>query len=294
VILAVTNPDANVTFHFQIVLQAWAVGVPRRTHVLVMQYEEYFELAERNGWRVSDLDWSALEADDAAGLVGELDRSALQGTAVIEHGVPHYAEVWSLVEDLRKNWQLWQFTTLWTGEEHRHSYALQKACAVLGLAGEIEHDLHAVAEFPFAERQKQSCVDDCYRSVPGMLTYAIIQELATNHFYLMAAKQSRSPFLAKLFRLIAGDEMRHHCFYRDALRDAYQASADKPWFCDQVFRAARAFKMPHLIYGLQVAFFERGGWDIGVEVKVQLARCFAFDGTLIERMIAAYAPPAAA
>src|SRR5687768_12409171 len=168
-----------------------------------MQYEDYYELAERNGWRVADLDWSALEAEHAAGLVSDDDRAAVRGTAVIEHGVPHYAEVWSLVEGLRANWQLWQFTTLWTGEEHRHSYALKKACAVLGIESS---DFEAVAEFDFAAKQKASCLDDCYRSVAGMLTYAIIQELATNHFYLLAAKATKSPFLAKLFRLIAGDE----------------------------------------------------------------------------------------
>ena len=38
-----------------------------------------------------------------------------------------------------------------------------------------------------------------------------------------AAKRSKSPFLAKLFKLIAGDEMRHHCFYRDALKEPLSA-----------------------------------------------------------------------
>jgi acyl-[acyl-carrier-protein] desaturase len=212
-----------------------------------MQYEAYYELAERNGWRVSDLDWDQLQRDVDAGAISDHDRGALQGTAVIEHGVPHYAEVWSLVEHLRDHWQLWQFTTLWTGEEHRHSFALKKTCEVLGVADEIERDFEAVAEFPFAREQKQSCELDCYRSVPGMLTYAIIQELATNRFYLTAAKRSNSPFLKKLFTLIAGDEMRHHCFYRDALHTAYETSTDRAWFVEQVFPATQAIKMPHLI-----------------------------------------------
>lgn len=261
-----------------------------------MLYEEYYELAERTGWRVSDLDWSQLQADVDAGLVSDFDRSALTGTAVIEHGVPHYAEVWSLVEGLRDHWQLWQFTTLWTGEEHRHSYALKKACDQLGLA--IEDELDAVATFPFATTQKQSCELDCYRTIAGMLTYAMIQELATNRFYLMAAKRSSSPFLKRLFTLIAGDEMRHHCFYRDTLRATYEASPDRAAFIDQVFRATQAFKMPHLIYNLQTSFFEGGNWMIGDDLVIQLGRCFSFDLGLLARLVAARtsvaAPPAAA
>lgn len=253
-----------------------------------VKYEQYYELAERHGWRVTDLDWRCLQEESAAGLISDLDRAALLGTAVIEHGVPHYSEVWALVEKLRENWELWQFTTLWTGEEHRHSYALKKACEVLGIADRIATDLATVCSFRFADAQKQSCVDDCYKSVPGMLAYAIIQELATNHFYLAIAKRSASSFVKDLFTRIAGDEMRHHVFYRDALREGFAMASDPVWYSDQVYRAARAFKMPHLIYQLQVPFFEGGGLMIGIDLRVQLARCFSFDPTLLGRLMRDY------
>jgi len=249
-------------------------------------YEQYYELAERHGWRVTDLAWNRLEEEAAAGLVSDLDRAALHGTAVIEHGVPHYSEVWSLVDGLRENWDLWQFTTLWTAEEHRHSHVLKKACQVLGIADGIAADLATVEHFAFAEAQKRSCDDDCYRSVPGMLTYAIIQELATNRFYLMVAKRTASPFLKDLFTRVAGDEMRHHVFYRDALRAGFATSPDPGWYSDQVYRATRAFQMPHKIYQLQEAFFDGGDWAIEQELYVQLARCFSFDPTLLGRLMA--------
>jgi hypothetical protein len=252
-----------------------------------MRYEQYYELWERNTWRVSDLDWNDLTADVNAGLVSDFDRSAVAGTAVIEHGVPHYAEVWGLVENLRDHWELWQFTTLWTADEHRHSFALEKASKHL----ELEHvmpELEAVTKFKFAVAQKESCPDDCYRSVPGMLTYAVIQELATNHFYLMAAKRTKSPFLKELLTLIAGDEMRHHCYYRDALKQYYAESTDKAWYADQTWRAIQAFKMPHLIYNMQVDFFEGGDWTVSGDLKAQLARCFNFDDTLMSRLVAQY------
>jgi hypothetical protein len=251
-----------------------------------MRFDEYFALAETHSWRVNELDWTELQADLDAGLVSDFDRDAVVGTAVIEHGVPHYGEVWNLVEGLRDHWELWQFTSLWTGEEHRHSYALKKAADALGITLRIEDDLDVVSHFDFANRQKQSCPLDCYRSVPGMLTYAVIQELATHKFYSMAAKRSSSPFLKKLFGLIGADEMRHHVFYRDALRDGYTAAADKPGYSDQVRAAAQSFKMPHLIYNLQMGFFEGRDFAIGQEIMPQLARCFSFDMSLLARLAA--------
>lgn len=257
---------------------------------MVMTFEEYYELSEKTGWRTTDLDWDALRRDQDAGLVSEFDHQALLGTAVIEHGVPHYGEVWTLVQDLRKHWELWQFTTLWTGEEHRHSYVLKKTCDALGITRRIEDDLKKVTEFRFAETQKASCPTDCYRTVPGMLAYTVIQELATNKFYTLAQKRAKSPFLKRLFQLIAGDEMRHHVFYRDMMHHLYQASgAQREEYSEQVFRAVRAFRMPHLVYALQMDFFEDGDWTIGtlgkIAFKAQLARCFSFDGHLLRRLI---------
>lgn len=259
-----------------------------------MRYDEYYELSEKHRWDVHQIDWAALASDAREGRISDFDREALVGTAVIEHGVPHYAEVWSRVTRLREDWELWQFTTLWTGEEHRHSYALKKACETIGLTGAIEPELDRVSQFPFAEAQKASCEDDCYSTIPGMLTYAMIQELATHRFYTMAAKRVTSPTLRTLFHEIGSDEMRHHVFFRETLRARYEASDDKAWFSDQVFRATQAFKMPHLIYHQQEAFFEGGDWEIGLEMKVQLARCFSFDYGLLARLMADNPPKSAA
>lgn len=253
-----------------------------------MRYEEYYELTEKNSWKVSDLDWELLAEEDRNGLVTAADRAALVGTAVIEHGVPHYAEVWSLVEGLRKHWDLWQFVTLWTGEEHRHSFALKKACTVLGETVPLEADLDVVRDIAFAEKQKQSCPEDCLRTVPGMVTYATIQELATYKFYSTAAKRTASTVLRRLFTEIGADEMRHHVFYREALHEGYAQATDRAWYVDRVAEATGAFVMPHAIYQLQVAFFENGSWNLGPEVVPQLARCFSFDQDLMRRLAAAH------
>lgn len=259
-----------------------------------MRYDEYFELSEQHGWRARDLDWSGLERESREGLVTAADRAALVATATIEHGVPHYAEVWSLVEDLRAHWELWQFVTLWTGEEHRHSYVLKKACDVVGDAAVLGADLDVVSGFAFAEGQKAICPQDCLRTVPGMVTYAVIQELATHRFYTMAAKRTQSTALRTLFSEIAGDEMRHHVFYREALREGFEQTADKPAYIDRIIEATKAFGMPHTIYQLHVDFFESGDWPIGPEILPQLARSFSFDGDLLRRLAASRMPQPAA
>ena len=258
-----------------------------------MRYEEYFELSEKTGWRVTDLDWDALDADDKAGLISDFDREVLLGSAVIEHGVPHYADVWGMVDKLHQDWELWQFTTLWTGEEHRHSYALKKACDRLGIGNAIAGDLTVVREMAFAQRQKDTCPTNCYSTIPGMLAYAVIQELATARFYHYAAKRTESPFLKKLLNLIGTDEMRHHVYYRNSLKACYELSPDKAWYVDRVFESTQSFKMPHLIYHLREEFFERADWTSAGEILPQLAKCFAFDMTLLARLAAVY-PVAAA
>jgi hypothetical protein len=193
-----------------------------------------------------------------------------------------------MVAGLRKHWDLWQFTSLWTGEESRHAFALDKACHVLAVDKAIAGDLDLVSHFPFASTQKASCPSDCYRSVAGMLTYTVIQELATQKFYSLAAKQTKSPFLRKMFNLIGADEMRHHVFYREALAELHATAADPAAYSDEVFHAVRSFRMPHLVYDVQTDFFENGGWSIGtlgkVAFKAQLARCFAFDARLLARL----------
>ena len=252
-----------------------------------MRYAEYYELSEKNGWRTTDLDWSALRRDQDEGKISEVDRGALLGPAVIEYGVPHYAEVWTLVSALRDDWELWQFTTLWTGEEHRHSFALGKACATLDIAGDVASDIATVTHAHFAEAQKRACPSNCLSTIPGMLSYAMIQELATQKFHTIAAKRTESPFLRRLWSLIAADEMRHHVFYKEHLQGAYQAAADQPWYVEQVYAATRSFKMPHQIYGVQSACFDHD-FGIGESMMPQLARCFAFDLELLGRLAAAH------
>jgi hypothetical protein len=72
--------------------------------------------------------------------------------------------------------------------------------------------------------------------------------------------------------------MRHLVFYREALREGFERTDDKPGYIDRIVEATQAFGMPHTIYQLHVDFFDNGDWPISEEILPQLVRSFSFDG----------------
>jgi hypothetical protein len=237
---------------------------------------KYFELTERKGWRLSDLDWEGADW----GKASEADRRTVAATSGIESGVPHYTRAWALTDGVSKDWELAQFVSLWAGEEERHNVALQRAAAALGVSGQAGYDV--VAEIDFAALQKAHCASGCYRTIPGMLTYAAIQELVTWKFYSHAAKQSRSRFLAGLFGKIGEDEMRHHVWYREALKERFARTpvALQEAFLAPVVEAVNRFEMPHTFYKLHEEFFS-GGEGLGrlarLDIKLRVVKALSFD-----------------
>src|SRR5688572_12778813 len=217
---------------------------------------KYFELTERKGWRLFDLDWERADWAKAS----ELDRRIVAATSGIESGVPHYTRTWALTQGLAADWELAQFVTLWAGEEERHNVALRRAAVALGVSGQAGYE--EVARVDFAVLHKAHCPSGCYSTIPGMLTYAMIQELVTWKFYSQAAKQARSRFLAVLFGKIGEDEMRHHVWYRDALKARFErtGAAEQGRFRAAVVEAVNRFEMPHLVYGLHEEYF--GGCEV--------------------------------
>jgi hypothetical protein len=226
------------------------------------EFERYFRTSEEIGWRATDLDWANIDLDN----VSELDRQTALGTSVIEHGVPHYAALWQRVKGIEEDWNLWQFTVLWAGEEHRHSYCLKRFADALGIQSSREYyDMEKEGAFfyeqvmraPFADLTNASCASGCYSTVPGMLVYTILQELRTWRYYFGMARQTQSEFCRKLFTNIAKDEMRHHVFYSNAIASRYAECTDKKWFEAMAVEAFMRFKMPHEIYPEPIKLFSR-------------------------------------
>lgn len=253
-----------------------------RTLRCMNAYLEYFDLTERKGWRLQDLPWSTPELD----RVTDKDRAAVVATSIIESGVPHYAKLWEMVDGFFSDWELAQFVTLWAGEEERHNVALQRLAKVLG--ADPEAGYAQVARFDFPRAQKASCASRCYETVPGMLTYTVLQELVTWKFYSSAARATKSALVRETFAKIGADEMRHHVWYREALKARYAQAEDRAWYSDQVVAAVQSFRMPHAIFHLQEDFFDRDSDVIGMlgvaDIKLKAARALSFDPSIIARV----------
>jgi rubrerythrin len=248
-------------------------------------YLDYFELTERKGWRLQDLPWDTPDLE----RVSDADRAAVVATSVIESGVPHYTKLWDMVDGFRSDWELAQFVTLWAGEEERHNVALNKLTRILGANPEAEYARVATHDFPRA--QKASCPTRCYETIPGMLTYTVLQELVTWKFYSCAAKATKSRLVRETFRRIGEDEMRHHVWYRDALRARYESASDREWFASKIEDAVRHFSMPHSIFHLQEKFFDVDSDVVGklgqLDIKMKAARALSFDKSLLARLMLA-------
>ena len=247
-------------------------------------YLDYFDLTERKGWRMHDLPWGELDLD----RVTEADRAAVLATSVIESGVPHYSKLWEMVDGFFQDWELAQFVTLWAGEEERHNVTLQRLASLLGKADEARPEYARVAAFDFPKAQKAECPSRCYSNIPGMLTYTVLQELVTWKFYSAAARQTKSRLVREVFTKIGADEMRHHVWYREALKARWERSTDRAWFSDQIVEAVRHFHMPHSIFHLQEKFFDVDSTVVGklgyLEVKMKAAKALSFDKSILRRL----------
>lgn len=257
------------------------------------EFEKYYEMSEKSGWKITDLNWNKIDKQN----ISDFDKQAILATAVIEHGVPHYSDTWARVKDLDKEWELWQFVTLWAGEEHRHSYSLKKLADILDVTGDKAHYdsvqkgeyyYNQIADSPFGKLQKEKCKTDCYSSIGGMLTYTAIQELVTAKFYQLAMKRTKSKFLTELLSYISKDEFKHHAFYSQAIKRYYEKSTNKEKYLENVYHAVVNFEMPHNIYDKKFDFFENeilfSKMD-RMEIKLRMAKVLAFSKILLKNLM---------
>ena len=256
------------------------------------EFEKYYEMSENTGWRINDLNWKKIDIEN----ISVFDKQVILATSVIEHGVPHYTDTWTKVRGIENEWELWQFVTLWAGEEHRHSFGLKKLADILDIQGDAKYynqstkgeDYYKIiSEIPFAHKHKKHCSTDCYSTIGGMLTYTAIQELVTAKYYQNAIKKTKSRFLKDLLGLIAKDEFKHHAFYGHAIKRYYEKSLDKDQYIDDVYNATINFSMPHLIYDVGFDFFDKediiSNFDV-IEMKLRMAKLFSFSKRLIKNL----------
>ncbi|WP_461532512.1 acyl-ACP desaturase [Sinomicrobium sp.] len=145
----------------------------------------------------------------------------LVGDTITEEALPTY-ESWLMdvegVDQIANNgWSKW--VRHWTGEENRHGDVLNKYLYLSGRVNmrEIERTTHHLINDGF----DIGTDTDPYKN----FVYTSFQELATyishNRVAKLAKKYSNHK-LAKMCRIISGDEMRHHQAYSEFVRRIFE------------------------------------------------------------------------
>lgn len=147
----------------------------------------------------------------------------LVGDTITEEALPTY-ESWLMdveginqVEGKGNVWSKW--VRHWTGEENRHGDVLNKYLYLSGRVNmkEVERTTHHLINDGFDIGTDR----DPYKN----FVYTSFQELATYISHNRVAKMARdygNKGLAKMCRIISGDEMRHHNAYCDFVKEIFE------------------------------------------------------------------------
>ena len=146
----------------------------------------------------------------------------LVGDTITEEALPTY-ESWLMdVEGINQQeggngWSRW--TRYWTGEENRHGDVLNK---YLYLSGRVN--------MKEVERTTQHLINDGFdigtdQDPYKNFVYTSFQELATyisHNRVARLAKEYSNKSLAKMCKIISGDEMRHHNAYCEFVKNIFE------------------------------------------------------------------------
>lgn len=187
----------------------------------VWQPADYLPDFAGDAWPAS---LAALRAE-AARLPGDL-LAVLVGDTVTEEALPSYAMALNqLVQDEEGTgpgaWPRW--LRGWTAEENRHGDLLN---GYLRLSGRV--DMRAV-EVTIQDLLVGGFDSGSQRDPYNLLVYTSFQERATriSHRNVAAlAEREGAPLLARICRVIAGDEARHETFYQRMMACVFDADPD--------------------------------------------------------------------
>lgn len=151
--------------------------------------------------------------------------TVLVGDTITEEALPTY-ESWLLdIEGISQHsnnngdngWAKW--IRAWTGEENRHGDVLNK---YLYLSGRVNmREVEITTQHLISDGFDIGTARDPYKN----FVYTSFQELATYISHNNVAKIARKnghKLLAKMSKIIAGDEMRHHLAYTEFVRQIFQ------------------------------------------------------------------------
>ncbi|MEM7676887.1 MAG: acyl-ACP desaturase [Myxococcota bacterium] len=209
------------------------------TPVLSKIVNQHFSRRDRP-WRRFDFAWDQIRID----TLTDDQRSAVEFITLIEDHIPGYLDQYLSIFDVSPgqpediyayNREFYHFATRWAFEEDAHAHVLATYQLESGLSTEDK-----LREQLAHEGVKEFSLD--ITQPIEMLTYALIQEKATQIFYQQFMHAVNEPVLQSILRCLVTDEARHYAFFSEVV-EAYVEH-----FGDRAIQPMQAvlenFKMP--------------------------------------------------
>ena len=174
------------------------------------------------------VDWKP----EDSGLPGPV-RDALFVNLLTEDNLPHYFETINRVMGSNDAWGTW--SKRWTAEEGRHAIVMRDYMTVTRAVDPVA--LERARMFQVASGAVPQPPDP-----RDSLSYVALQELATRISHLNTGRLIEDPAGYEIMKRVAGDENRHHLFYRDLTVAALEVDPDAT--VQAIDRQVRDFAMP--------------------------------------------------
>jgi hypothetical protein len=190
--------------------------------------------------RFSSIQWNDLQPE----LLTEDQRSAVAFITFIEDHLPgyfaEYSKAFSIdeetsIEDCVHNREFYHFLVRWAQEEDRHAHVLTNYRVAAGLAPmeQLRIDL--------ALEGRKRFLIDCLEP-PQIFTYALLQEKATQLYYLQFRDAVKEPVLKSILLRLAKDEARHFAFFASVVGAYFEQFGEQ--MIPHIKLVLENFKMP--------------------------------------------------
>jgi acyl-[acyl-carrier-protein] desaturase len=183
-------------------------------------------------------------------------RRALMVNLLTEDNLPYYFETINRVL-ASEPWRVW--VRRWTAEEMRHATVIRDWLMVTRAVDPVPLERARMAQVEGGQTPQPP-------TVPDLLVYLCLQELATRIAHRNTGKLVTDPSGYEVMRQVAADENLHFLFYRDLVSDAIAVNPSTMVLA--VERQVREFEMPGTgIPGFAshaIAIAKAGIYDLGL------------------------------